>query len=174
MIVTAGGLMSLSASGQKEPFHNTVEYVDLQRFSGDWYVLALIPTIFEKNASNGIENYSIDNEGNIRVRYTFTKGENGTADKVMYQKGWIHNKETNAEWRVQPFWPLKLPYYVLELANDYSYTVIGTNNFKYLWIMARTPKIDEELLEDIIERVVKRGFNRNELIYMEQQENLNE
>jgi len=169
-ILLTGGFMSLVASGQKEPFHKTVEYVDLERFSGDWYVLALIPTVFEKEASKGIENYSIDEQGNIEVRYTFTKEGRGSKEKVMYQRGWVYNKQTNAEWRVRPLWPLKLPYYVLELDDDYTYTVIGTNNYKYLWIMARTPQIEEKILEGIIQRMVERGFNRDEFVFMSQQE----
>ncbi|MBB6481433.1 lipocalin family protein [Spirochaeta isovalerica] len=162
--------MNLSASGNTEPFHKTVDYVDLERFSGDWYVIALIPTAFEKGASHGIENYSIDSEGNIRVRYTFTKGSENPKEKVMYQKGWVYDFETNAEWRVQPLWPLKLPYYVLELAEDYSYTVIGTNNYKYLWIMARSPVMETGVLEGIINRMTERGFDRKDIIEMEQKE----
>lgn len=170
ILLLAGGLVSLSASGKNEPFHKTVDYVDLQRFSGDWYVVALIPTPFEKDASNGIENYSVDGDGNIRVRYTFTKGGGRPREKVMYQKGWVFNSETNAEWRVQPLWPLKLPYYVLELSDDYAYTAIGTNNYKYLWIMARTPRMDMGTLGGIVDRMAERGYDRDDVIFMEQQE----
>jgi len=151
--------------GSEEPFHKSVPYVDMDKFSGDWYVIALIPTIFEKDASNGIENYSLDDKGHIRVKYTYNKGGK---DKVMYQKGWIYNTQTNAEWRVRPLWPLKLPYFILELDDNYSYTVIGTNNYDYLWIMARTPQIDHELLDDIINKAVDRGYDRDKIVLMNQ------
>lgn len=156
------------AGGKKEAFHETVPSVNLERFSGDWYVIAVIPTPFEKDAVNGIENYSLREDGTIRVRYTFRKGSPQGKEKIMYQKGWVYNKETNADWRVQPIWPLKLPYYILELDRDYSYTVIGTNNYKYLWIMARTPELDPDILRGIINRMTQRGFDPDEIQMMEQ------
>lgn len=154
---------SIYGKSSTEEFHKSVNYVDMDRFSGDWYVIALIPTFLEKKATDGIENYSINDEGEIRVEYTYKKDGK---DKVMYQKGWIYNEETNSEWRVQPLWPLKMPYYILELGDDYSYTIIGTNNYDYLWIMARTEIMDKPILNDVINRMADRGFNREKIIYM--------
>ena len=170
LLITAVLTLSfaLYGRGKSEQFHETVDYVDMERFSGDWYVIALIPTSFEKGAVNGVENYSIDSEGIIRVEYSFLKGDKELKEKTMYQKGWIYNTETNAEWRVRPLWPLKLPYYILELDDNYNYTVIGTNNYKYLWIMARNPQMDQDLLDQVIGRMVDRGYNRDDIIMMEQ------
>lgn len=161
-------VLSVYGKAQNEPFHQTVDYVDMEKFSGDWHVIALIPTSFEKGAEDGIENYSFDDKGNIRVKYTFKKGKGELKEKVMYQKGWIYNYKTNAEWRVQPLWPLKLPYYIMELDKDYSYTVIGTNNYKYLWIMARSSEMDQNILDEITDRMVERGFDRDKIIMMKQ------
>jgi len=158
----------ISARVWAEPFHRTADYVDLQRFSGDWYVIALIPTAFEKRAANGIENYSLDEKGNIRVRYSFRKGSPEGSEKVMYQKGWVYDRNTNAEWRVRPLWPLKLPYYVLEIDENYRYTVIGTNNYSYLWIMAREPRMDSSLLAEIFLRMEERGYDPAQIKMMEQ------
>lgn len=161
-------VFSVYGKAQSEPFHPIVPYVDVDRFSGDWHVIALIPTSFEKGAEDGIENYSFDEEGNIRVEYTFKKGRTELKERVMYQKGWIIDKKSNAEWKVQPLWPLKLPYYIMELDEDYTYTVIGTNNYKYLWIMARTAKMDQTLLNEVIDGMVERGFDREKIIMMKQ------
>lgn len=158
----------VAAGGQSEAFHETVDYVDLNRFAGDWYVIAVIPTPFEKDAVNGIENYSIHEDGTIRVRYTFRKGSPEGEEKVMYQKGWVYNTETNADWRVRPIWPLKLPYYILELDEDYNYTVIGTNNYKYLWIMAREPVMDETFYNELVRRMAERGYDTDKIERMEQ------
>lgn len=78
--------------------------------------------------------------------------------KVMRQKGWIVDKERNTEWKVQPLWPLKLPYLIIDLAEDYSYAVVGTNNYKYVWIMSRTESISEEDYAGIISRLADRGY----------------
>ncbi|MDA3958181.1 lipocalin family protein [Oceanispirochaeta sp.] len=160
--------LSSCATSGKEPFHKTAEYIDLESFSGDWYVIALLPTIFEKKAANGIENYSLTEEGNIRVKYTFRKGSPQGKEKIMYQDGWVYNNESNADWRVRPLWPLKLPYYILEIDEQYQYTVIGTNNYKYLWIMSRNPDMDEDLLKQIINRMTDRGYDMTDLMYMKQ------
>jgi len=157
-----------AAGGEREAFHQTVPYVDLERFTGDWYVIAVIPTPFEKDAVNGVENYSIHEDGTIQVRYTFRKGSPEGKNKVMYQRGWIYNSETNADWRVQPIWPLKLPYYILELAEDYSYTVVGTNNYKYLWIMARKPVMDKTVYDKVISRMAQRGYDTDKIQRMKQ------
>ena len=155
-------------STMKAPFHQTAEYVDLKKFSGDWYVIALLPSFVEKSAANGVENYSLLDNGEIKVKYTFRKGSSDGKEKIMYQRGWVYNKESNADWRVRPIWPLKLPYYILEVADDYSYTVIGTNNYKYLWIMARSPKMDSDLLNTILGRMEQRGYDKNAIQFMEQ------
>lgn len=157
-----------AAGGKKEAFHETVPYVDLERFMGDWYVIAVIPTPFEKGAVNGVENYSLNKDGTIQVRYTFRKGSLEGKKKVMYQKGWIYNSETNADWRVRPVWPLKLPYYILELDEDYSYTVIGTNNYKYLWIMARKPAMEKTVYDEIVKRMGQRGYDTEKIQIMRQ------
>jgi apolipoprotein D and lipocalin family protein len=146
------------AEGGRQPFQKVVEKMDLQRFLGSWYVIGVLPTAFEKGAENGIETYSLDEKGNIRVEYVFYKGGPGGKKKVMHQKGWVVDKERNTEWKVQPLWPLKLPYLIIDLAEDYRYTVIGTNNYKYVWIMARTPSISEVDYSGIISRLAERGY----------------
>jgi apolipoprotein D and lipocalin family protein len=160
--------LSCATVGEGEPFHKTADYVNLERFQGDWYVIALIPSIIEKNIANGVENYRLTEKGEIRVTYTFRKGSPLGKKKVTGQRGWVIDKKTNAEWRVRPIWPLKLHYYILEVGSNYEYTVIGTNNYDYLWIMARTPEMEGDLLEEIIGRMVDRGFDRDRIIFMEQ------
>jgi len=153
------------AEGGRQPFQKVVERMDLEKFLGSWYVIGVMPTPFEKGAENGIETYSLDRKGNIRVEYVFYK--NGKK-KVMRQKGWILDKERNTEWEVQPLWPLKLPYLIIDLADDYRYTVIGTNNYKYVWIMSRTPSISEEDYAGILSRLEDRGYKTADIQRMQQ------
>jgi apolipoprotein D and lipocalin family protein len=159
---------SVFARGDKEPFQKVVERMDLDRFLGSWYVVALLPTPFEKNAVNGIETYTLDEKGNIRVEYVFREGRPDGKKKVMHQKGWIMDRATNTEWKIQPLWPLRLPYLIIDLAEDYRYTVIGTNNYKYLWIMARGPTIDPEDYAGILSRLKERGYKIEDIKLMEQ------
>ena len=169
LITASAALFLLSCVSSGEPASlRTAAFVDMERFMGDWYVVALIPTPFEKNIANGVENYRMNDKGEILVTYTYRKGSPEGKEKTMRQKGWIINSETNAEWKVRPLWPLKLPYYVLEVGSDYGYTVIGTDSKDYLWIMSRKPAMDGKELEEIIARMVERGYDRDSMQFMVQ------
>ena len=102
----------------------TVDYVNIERFMGDWYVIAIIPNFIEKNAVNGIESYKLLDNNKIKIDYRFRLNNANGKKKHLQPKAEIYNKKTNAEWRVQFIWPLKFPYLIIELAKDYSYTVI--------------------------------------------------
>jgi apolipoprotein D and lipocalin family protein len=167
LTLMASGAAAL-AEGGRQPFQKVVDSMDLDRFLGSWYVIGVLPTPFEKGAANGIETYSLDEKGNIRVEYVFYKGGPAGKKKVMRQKGWIMDKEKNTEWKVQPLWPLKLPYLIIDLADDYRYTVIGTDNYKYVWIMSRTPSISEADYSAILSRLADRGYKTEKIQKMQQ------
>ncbi|MCF7824918.1 MAG: lipocalin family protein [Candidatus Marinimicrobia bacterium] len=137
-----------------------VDTVDIPRFMGDWYVIANIPTIFEKGAVNAIENYTWNEEKGI-VDVTFTYRADSLQGKLkrMTQRGFIYDTASNAEWRVQPIWPLRLGYLIIDLAEDYSYTVIGVPNRKYLWIMARESTLSEDIYTAILDRIATQGYD---------------
>lgn len=146
-------------AADKQDSQTLVDHVDLQRFMGDWYVIANIPTPFEKGAVNAVENYTWNPEKEIvEVTFTYRKDRPEGKAKKMTQKGFIYNEESKAEWRVQPIWPLKLGYLIIDLADDYSYTVIGVPNRKYLWIMAREPSLTDSLYQSILNGVKKQGY----------------
>tara|TARA_B100000214_G_scaffold367908_2_gene338685 strand:+ start:1687 stop:2181 length:495 start_codon:yes stop_codon:yes gene_type:complete len=141
------------------PKMKTVDYVDLERFMGDWYVIANIPTFIEKNATNAIESYSMTDNGKIKTVFTFFH-ESPTGEKKTYKPtGFIYNKETNAEWRMQFIWPFKMPFYIIDLDKKYSYTVIGIPSRKYVWIMARDSIMPEEVYDKIINNLELIGYN---------------
>jgi apolipoprotein D and lipocalin family protein len=131
----------------------TVEYVDLDRFMGDWYVIASMPTIIEKGAVNAIESYKLNDKGEVETTFTFRKKTPNGKKKVYKPKGVIYNKETNAEWRMQFLWPFKMPFLIIDLAEDYSHTVIGYPNRNYVWIMARKPQMADETYARIIKKL---------------------
>lgn len=136
-----------------------VNSVDTQKFMGKWYVIANIPTFIEKGAHNAVEIYTWnEKEKRIDVDFKFNKDSFKGDVKEYPQKAWVHDKSGN-EWRVQPIWPLKFAYLIIDLAPDYSYTVIGVPNRKHVWIMARSPVLDEELYQEIVARIKEQGFD---------------
>ena len=112
-------LMSSCSTSHRSPV-KTVDYVDINRFMGKWYVIANIPTFIEKGAYNAIETYTWnDEEDRIDVDFKFNLDSFDGKEKSYPQKAFIYNKKTYAEWRIQPFWPLKFAYLITDLASDY-------------------------------------------------------
>ena len=141
----------------------TVDYVDLKKFMGDWYVIANIPTFIEKGAVNAIESYKLDSRGRVKTTFTFRKDNVDGPQKKYNPTGFIYNKETNAEWRMQFLWPFKSPFLIIELDDEYSYTVIGIPSRKYVWIMARDHKMPDDLYTKILSKLESVGYDTNRI-----------
>lgn len=137
----------------------TVTYVDIDRFMGDWYVIANIPTFIEKGATNAIESYKLGSSGAIETTFTFFKNSPDGDKKTYRPTGFIKNKETNAEWRMQFLWPFKMPFLIIDLDEEYTYTVIGIPSRKYVWIMARDHEMDENLYSSILRQLSDIGYD---------------
>ena len=159
----------LSACAARGPEMETVDYVDLDRFMGKWYVIANIPTFLEKDAYNAVETYTMNDDGTIDTEFTFRKGGFDGELKDFNPKGFVKDTESNALWGMRFIWPIKADYRIVYLDDDYSRTVIGRQKRDYVWIMARTPTIPEEDYEEIIEFVDSIGYDTSEIQKVPQQ-----
>ena len=119
----------------------TVNYVDLDRFMGDWYVIANIPTFIERGAHNAVESYRIDDDGSIATTFRFRDGSFDGEERVYTPRGFVRNVQSNAEWGMQFIWPIKADYRIIYLNEDYTQVIVGRAMRDYVWIMARTPSI---------------------------------
>lgn len=163
-IFTVMLLVFLLSCNQSEGDLDRVKQLNINEFMGDWYVIGIIPNFIEKDAKNGVESYSLNEKGNVDIQYTFIKDGKS---KTMNAKGFIQDS-TNSFWKVQFLWPVKLPYLVIDLAEDYSYTVIGVPNRKYVWIMARDPHIKDEVYAHILNKLENLGYDIDQIKRMEQ------
>jgi apolipoprotein D and lipocalin family protein len=141
-----------------DPIH-TVSFVDLNRFMGDWYVIANIPTAIEKDAYNAVESYRLAEDGTIETTFTFNKGGFDGPLKTYHPRGYIQDKESNAVWGMQFFWPFKAEYRIVFLNEDYTTTVIGRSKRDYVWIMARQPDIPDEDYALILNFLEDQGYD---------------
>jgi apolipoprotein D and lipocalin family protein len=139
-----------------------VDHVDIDRFMGDWYVIANIPTSIEKGAHNAIETYRLDDDGTIATTFTFNDGSFDGKLKTYKPRGFISD-ESNAIWGMQFVWPIKADYRIIYLDNDYSVTVIGRNKRDYVWIMAREPNIAAPEYERILTMLETAGYDPGEI-----------
>jgi apolipoprotein D and lipocalin family protein len=149
--------------GTRLPPIETVAHVDLQRFMGDWYVIANIPTWVEKGAHNAVESYELAPDGTIKTTFTFRKGGFDGELKKHQPTGFVTDRNSNAVWGMQFLWPIKADYRIVYLTEDYSQTVIGRNKRDYVWIMARTPEIPEEDYARIVALLGTQGYDTSKL-----------
>lgn len=137
-----------------------VPKVDLPKYMGRWYVLAHSPNRIENDAFNSVEHYALRDDGDVDITFTYREGSFDGSEEVITQHGYVINRESNAEWRVSPFWPVKLPFLVIGLeSEEYRYTVIAGPNRDWLWIMARDVTIDEKDWQAIESLVRHQGFD---------------
>jgi apolipoprotein D and lipocalin family protein len=141
----------------------TVDYVDIERFMGDWYVIANIPTFLEKGAHNAVENYALSEDGTIATTFTFRDGAFDGKEKEYTPRGFIRDTDTNATWGMRFIWPIKADYRIVYLDDDYSTTIIGRQKRDYVWIMARRPEIPEEQYEMLLDFVESLGYVRSDV-----------
>jgi len=141
----------------------TAPRVDLQRFMGDWYVIANIPTSFEKGAHNAMESYRLSPDGTIATTFTYRKGGFDGPLKTMKPKGFVRDTESNAVWGMQFFWPFRSEYLVAYVSPDYTQTIIARTKLDYVWIMARTPAIPEADYTRLQEQVAQLGYDTSKL-----------
>jgi apolipoprotein D and lipocalin family protein len=137
----------------------TASKVDLPRFMGDWYVIANIPTYFEKDAYNPIESYRLASDGTIETTFTFRDGGFDGKEKIYRPRGFVVDRDSNAIWGMQFIWPVKAEYRILHVSDDYRETIIGRTKRDYVWIMARTPQISDNDFQRLMKIIADQGYD---------------
>ena len=140
-----------------------VKQVDLPRFMGDWYVIAAIPTAIETQAYNAIEHYKLDSDGTIATTFTYYKGAFDGPLKTYKPRGFVVKDTGNALWGMQFIWPIKAEYIIAYLDENYQQTIIARNARDYVWIMSRTPQIDDAKYAELTQLVRNMGYDAAKL-----------
>lgn len=148
-------------SVKPEPL-KVVSAVDLNRYVGVWYEIAHLPFKYQKGCSATTATYTLRADGRIDVLNRCLKeGKESKAKGVA----WIADSATNARLKVRFFWPFSGDYWIVDLGSNYEYAVVGVPSRKYLWILSRTPQMDQNLLREIKDRASRQGFDVSRLIY---------
>lgn len=155
-------ILAVTACSTHKPMP-AVEYVDLDRFMGDWYVIANIPTFLEKDAYNPVETYRLDDDGTIATTFTFNQGSLDGEKKNYHPRGFVQDSESNAIWGMQFIWPIKADYRIVYLDGDYQKTIIGRKSRDYVWIMARKSSISEKEYNSLVDQVGRLGYDIEQL-----------
>ena len=142
---------------------STVTTLDVSRFMGQWYEIARYDHRFERGMTRVMAEYTLLSDGDIRVQ----------------NSGWKDGKFKQITGKARLPDPIRYPgrlevsfflwfysdYYVLEVAPDYRYAVVGSSSDKYLWILCRTPQMPKHTLEHILSNLRTRGYDLSRLVY---------
>lgn len=145
------------------PTLETVDRVDLNKYIGKWYEIASFPQRFQKGCHCTTAEYSLSPKGYIIVVNRCNRDSiNGRVTQIE-GKAFIEEGTGNAKLKVQFFWPFRGKYWIIELAEDYSYAVVGHPNRQYLWILSRTPKMNEKVFAMLLEKLKQKQFDVTKL-----------
>ena len=137
----------------------TADQVNLDRFMGDWYVIANIPTFIERGAHNAVESYQLNEDGSIATTFTFRQDGFDGERKVYRPTGYVEDRESNAVWGMQFMWPFTADYRIVYVDEEYTQTIIGRRKRDYVWIMARTPRLSDEDYAKLLNIVKAEGYD---------------
>ena len=142
------------------------------RYLGTWYEIARLDHSFERGLTNVRAEYSRNDDGSIKV---INRGYNAEEEKWEEADGravFVEDENTG-HLKVSFFGPFYASYVVFELdKKEYSYAYVTGYDRDYLWFLSRTPEVSEGAIEAFRERVIEEGFDLEELIIVEHDENL--
>ena len=148
---------------------STVKELDLQRYLGTWYEIARFDHRFERGLAGVTATYSMRDDGKIRV---LNQGYKNTLDgELSVAEGKAKLTGEPGRLKVSFFWIFYADYFVMELDENYKWALIGSKSDKYLWILSRTPKLEESVKKLILEKAQNRGYDTSKLIWVEQKGN---
>lgn len=167
----AVGLLSLALSScssnkaVRTVDNSTVKQVDVTRYMGQWYEIARYEHSFEKGMTHVKANYRLLSNGNIEV---VNSGIKNGKFKVKKGKARQVSIKDPGKLEVSFFLWFYSDYYIMELDKDYNYAVVGSSSDKYLWILSRTPQIEDSLKQSLLTKISERGYDTISLYFVPQ------
>ncbi len=148
-----------------------VPHVELSKYLGKWYEIAHLPAKFQEGCDETTATYTLLENGNISVLNECKK--NGKIKRAK-GKAKVVDKTTGAKLKVTFFWPFYGDYWIIKLGDNYDYSVVGTPDRKFLWILSRTPQMKSQLYSDLTEFAKSKGFEVDKLIKTNQPNSISE
>ncbi len=136
--------------------------VDLQRYLGRWYEIARYEQRFERGCHDVTADYALLPSGSISVVNRCRK----PGGKISEARGRarVVDRATSAKLKVSFFGPFWGDYWILDHADDYSWSIVGEPSGRYLWILARAPRPPETLVRKLIQRTESMGYDTSMLL----------
>jgi len=145
----------------------TVVGFELDRYLGTWYEVARLDHRFERGLSQVTANYSMRDDGGVNVVNRGFKIAKGEWDEAMGKAYFVGDADVG-QLKVSFFGPFYGGYNILELDKDnYQYALVAGPDRSYLWILARSPRLDQDVMSDLVNKARSLGFPTDELIYVD-------
>jgi len=162
--LVGAALVAACSTAPDRPPLTTASQVDLQRYMGDWYVIASIPTFAETEAYNAVESYRLRDDGvHVDTTFTFHKGGFDGPQKRYTPVGTVVDQRSHAVWTMRFIWPIEADYRIMRIAPDYSWVVVGREKRDHAWIMARSPDMPDAEYGRLVEFLIAEGYDVSEL-----------
>ena len=142
----------------------TVAHVELSSYVGTWYEIANFPQSFQRGCRATTATYTVRADGDIDVLNRCRKDSLDGAEKSGLGRARVVDRATNAKLEVSFFRPFWGDYWIIDLADDYSYAVVGHPGRDDLWILARTPTMAEATYQSLITRLQAKGYETSRLV----------
>ncbi|MDK1311326.1 lipocalin family protein [Pseudoalteromonas sp. R96] len=141
---------------------------ELNRYLGKWYEIARLDHSFERGLTRVTAQYSMREDGGVKViNRGFSAAENQWREAEG--KAFFVNQDDEAYLKVSFFGPFYGAYVVFELDYDnYQYAFVSGPDTEYLWLLSRTPKVDQAIIDKFVSMAAERGFDTDALIFVEQ------
>lgn len=144
-----------------------VEEFEVQNYLGKWYEIARLDHFFERGLDNVSAHYSLRDDGGVRV---VNRGY--SAEKKVWKeavgKAFFAKSRDMGHLKVSFFGPFYSSYVVFELDKEnYQYAFVSGYNTSYLWLLARTPTVDETITSRFIQKAKENGFATDSLIFVQ-------
>lgn len=140
------------------PKPRCVPQVDLKRYMGNWFEIGRYPNPWQKEFVAVKNNYRLRKDGKIDFRSVGRKKTFDGTFKEQVATAKVVSGSKSTRWKVCFFWPLTAHYWVIELGDNYEYSVVGQPDHKRLWILSREKTLDGDLRKGICERLVGHGY----------------
>lgn len=168
LLLLAGGCATTTTERLGLPPVQTVARVDLAQYLGTWYEIASFPQGFQAGCTATTANYTLRADGEIDVLNRCRKGTVTSKETSALGRARVVDTTTNARLEVSFFRPFWGDYWVIDLADDYAYAVVGHPSRDYLWILSRTPTLPEDTYAGIVTRLRAQGYETERLVVTDQ------
>ncbi|MBK1782616.1 lipocalin family protein [Advenella sp. WQ 585] len=144
-----------------------VQNFDSRRYLGKWYEIARLDHSFERGLQQVSAEYTLREDGGIKV---LNRGFNTAKNKWEDAEGKAYFVEDSNQGylKVSFFGPFYGAYVIFDLGKNYEYSLITSHNRDFLWLLSRTPTIDETLKKELLAKMESRGFKTQDLIFVDQ------